>query len=395
MERHRSARQLKHKQASRERIARSAVIAADSARPTAAAVRMHPAYVAPAPAESGDFVRSQSMFRLLRHKGRHWVLLIGWVDAALLVGAVGIAMQVRYAADASSYAASAGHLFWRAALFAAALVLSMFALGLYQLQSRETPIGMLVREAVGFVLGTLLLVVVYYALPQAYIGRGVLGLALAFGFAGVALWRVLVGNLLDAEVLKRRIVVLGAGHGAAFVAEWMHRRRDWQTFTVVGFIPVEGEAVRIPAERLAGLRGAALHEWATARQIDEVVVAPDDRRGTLPMQDLLECKQRGIEVTDLVRFLERESGRVKLTAAPSWLVFSEGFHASPLRCAVKRLFGCGQRAAGPALRMAADVAHRARDPHRVRPRPAGAVLPGSRRRARPRVPPLQVPQHAH
>jgi len=83
---------------------------------------------------------------------------------------------------------------------------------------------------------------------------------------------------------------------------------------------------------------ASLHEWTTSRQIDEIVVVPDDRRGTLPMSELLECKQRGVEVTDLVRFLERESGRVKLTAPPSWLVFSDGFHASPLRRAGKRLF---------------------------------------------------------
>jgi len=342
MERHRNARQRKPKIGTRERAPLGVATAAPEAlartEQPSAAVHFHPAYVAPIKTETGDFVRSQSMFRLLRQHGRRWMFLIGWVDAALLAGAVGTAVQVRFAADPGAYAASAEHLLWRAALFAAAIVLCMFALGLYQQQSRETPIGVLVREAVGFALGTLLLVIVYYVLPQAYIGRGVLGMALAFGFFGVTLWHILVGNLLDAEVLKRRIVIFGAGHGASFVSEWMRRRSDWQTFTVVGFIPVPGEAVRIPGERLLGLADAKLHEWAAERQIDEVVVVPDDRRGTLPMTELLECKQRGIEVTDLVRFLERESGRVKLTAPPSWLVFSDGFHASPLRRATKRLF---------------------------------------------------------
>ena len=341
MEGHRSARQRKPKIGTRERTARKGAVTAEIAarkEQAPAALRFHPAYVGAAQAVSNDFVRSQSMFRLLRQHGRRWMFLIGWVDALLLMAAVGIALQLRYVADPGSYAASAAHLPWRAGLFSAAIVLCMFALGLYQQQSRETPIGVVVREAVGFALGALLLIILYYVLPQAYIGRGVLGMALALGFACVAAWHLLAGNLLDAEVLKRRIVVFGAGHGAAFVSDWMRRRSDWQTFTVVGFIPVEGEAVKISPDRLINVPNATLHEWATSRQIDEIVVVPDDRRGTLPMSDLLECKQRGIGVTDLVRFLERESGRVKLTAPPSWLVFSEGFHASPLRRAGKRLF---------------------------------------------------------
>jgi len=102
-------------------------------------------------------------------------------------------------------------------------------------------------------------------------------------------------------------------------------------------VAVPGEAIKVPPQRVVET-GEALHEWALARQIDEIVVVPDDRRGTLPMKELLECKQRGIEITDLVRFLERESGKVRLSAPPSWLVFSDGFKVSPLRVASKRIF---------------------------------------------------------
>jgi hypothetical protein len=142
---------------------------------------------------------------------------------------------------------------------------------------------------------------------------------------------------MDAEMLQRRVLIFGAGHAAEFVAQRMRRRSDRQTFTVVGFVPVPGEAVKIPAERLVEI-DSPIHEWAARRHVDEIVIVPDDRRGTLPMEDLLECKQRGIEVSDLVRFLERESGKVKLTVSPSWLVFSDGFNTSPIRRATKRIF---------------------------------------------------------
>jgi sugar transferase (PEP-CTERM system associated) len=277
------------------------------------------------------------MFRLLRQQARRWMFLIGVVDAALLVVALSWAMRMRFSGDAASYAEVSSQLWLRAGVFSGAIVLCMFALGLYQAQTRETWKGIFIRQVVAFVLGTVGLTVLYYALPQAYVGRGVLGLAFAFGLAAVALWRVLVSSLMDFELLKRRILIYGAGMRAEFVAQRMRRRSDRQSFSVVGFVPLAGEPVRIAAEQLIEVQGT-LQEFAAARQIDEIVIVPDDRRGHLPMEQLLECKQHGIEVTDLIRFLERESGKVKLSAPPSWLVFSAGFNSSPLRRATKRVF---------------------------------------------------------
>src|SRR5581483_9364771 len=304
------------------------------------AARVRRARAAPQPATptTASSPQRAGNLRWLRQQSRHWMMSIGAVDAMLLAAAVGVAAQLRYPADAAAYATAAENLFWRAALFAAAIVLSMFALGVYQPHSRETAKALLVRQAVAFAMGTLLLTMLYYVVPQAYIGRGVLALAFALGLVAVAAWHVVAGRLMDAESLNRRILIFCAGHGAAFVAQWMSRRCDWRTASVVGFVPVPGESVKIAPDRLVDVGATALHEWAAGAEIDEIVVVPDDRRGRLPMDELLECKQRGIEVTDLVRFMERESGRVKLSAPPSWLVFSDGFHASPLRLASKRAF---------------------------------------------------------
>ncbi len=277
------------------------------------------------------------VFRALRQQPRRWMVFTGLVDGALLFAAVNLAMHVRYATDAAGYAAVSTHLLERGALFAASIMLCMFALGLYQPQAREKPLGMFLRQVLGVVAGTMLLIVLYYAIPQAYIGRGVLALAILYGLPWLVLWRALVLKLMDVEILQRRVLIFGAGHAAEFVAQRMCRRSDRQTFTVVGFVPVPGEALKVPADQLVEIR-SPIHEWAARRHVDEIVVVPDDRRGNLPMEDLLECKQRGIEVTDLVRFLERESGKVKLTASPSSLVFSDGFNASPIRLASKRMF---------------------------------------------------------
>ena len=57
------------------------------------------------------------------------------------------------------------------------------------------------------------------------------------------------------------------------------------------------------------------------------------------MKDLLECKQHGTTITNLITFFEREQGRVTMNLIdPSWLIFSDGFDASPMRRISKRVF---------------------------------------------------------
>jgi sugar transferase (PEP-CTERM system associated) len=118
----------------------------------------------------------------------------------------------------------------------------------------------------------------------------------------------------------------------------MRRQSDRRGFNVLGFVSRQGETRAVPTERLLTL-DAPLHIWVQREQVDEIVVGVDDRRGGLPMEDLLECRQLGIAVTDLTTFFERESGRVQLSLTdPSWLVFSGGFDATPLRQLSKRCF---------------------------------------------------------
>jgi sugar transferase (PEP-CTERM system associated) len=65
----------------------------------------------------------------------------------------------------------------------------------------------------------------------------------------------------------------------------------------------------------------------------------DDRRRDFPVRELLDCRLAGVEVIDLVSFLERETGRVHLDVLnPSWIIFSEGFRRDGVRQATKRAF---------------------------------------------------------
>lgn len=278
------------------------------------------------------------MLLLWRHRSTRWLFLLALLEVVLLMLCVKVALHLRYLPGVPPPADYLDNLWARALSFAIVLVGGMAALGLYQPHMRESWFGLVARQVVGFFLGSVALVFVYYLFPPAYIGRGVFGIALALGFVGIVLFRVLFMHLIDVELLKRRILVLGAGRRAALISQDMRRRSDRRGFRVVGFVRMGSERVAVPESMLLDLNGP-LRLWAQRLRINEIVVGPDERRVRLPMDDLLECKQAGILVTPLPTFFERELGMVKLSLIePSWLVFSDGFDTSPLRLGSKRVF---------------------------------------------------------
>ena len=129
-----------------------------------------------------------------------------------------------------------------------------------------------------------------------------------------------------------------------FLGEQSERDLQWviwqgRGFAVVGYMPTEGdEHAGVPdAQKI--VTGADLSRLCARERIDEIVVAMDDRRRRFPMDQLLECRLEGVEVVDLVTFLERETGKVRLDILnPSWIIFSEGFRQGRIHSSMERAF---------------------------------------------------------
>ncbi|MBS1213307.1 MAG: sugar transferase, system associated subfamily, partial [Proteobacteria bacterium] len=111
-----------------------------------------------------------------------------------------------------------------------------------------------------------------------------------------------------------------------------------QRFQVIAYVRMNEEPVRVDPERLMELQGP-LNAFVQKADIDEIVVAPDDRRGGLAVDEILDCKMAGVAVVDLLSFFEREGGMLRVDCLhPSWLVFSDGFRLGGARHGAKRLF---------------------------------------------------------
>lgn len=264
--------------------------------------------------------------------------MLWMAEVVLLVLAVLIAAWIRFHNDPETQVSFFQQAPLRAMLVALFITGAMAAFGLYQVHVRHNRMDFVLRIALSFAFGGIGLVVLYYLIPQTYIGRGVLAMSLAIGLVAVVLARVLSIHVFRADVLKQRVLILGAGKNADLINSRMRRQSDRRSFVVVGFVPVAGHPV-VVAEELQLHPQNGLVELVERLQIDEVVIAPDERRGGLPMEEMLICVQRGVSVIDLSTFFEREAGMVQLNVVdPSWLVFSGGFDYSAPRRLSKRFF---------------------------------------------------------
>jgi sugar transferase (PEP-CTERM system associated) len=166
-------------------------------------------------------------------------------------------------------------------------------------------------------------------------------------FLLTTLGRYLFLKVVDLEVLKRRVLVLGTGQKAARIQEFMQKAEN-SVFARIFFLPVVDEPVLTdPANTLIPLahHNKPLRVLVEEMGIDELVVAADDRRG-LPTGDLLDAKLSGIAVSDYLDFYEREARRIDLDAlSPSWFIYSDGFASGVFHYAAKRAFDIAVSAA--------------------------------------------------
>ena len=167
--------------------------------------------------------------------------------------------------------------------------------------------------------------------------RSVLISAIGFSFFGLLLTRYVFYRFVNLDNLKRRVLVLGAGQRAAELRV-VNSSFVYRGFDIIGFVALEGESAAIP-QALHLSDSSSLSDIVNQYKVDEIVIAIDDRRKKLPVDELLDLKMSGVTILDLLSFYEREQRLIHLeTLSPSWLVFSDGFVSQGSRPVMKRGF---------------------------------------------------------
>lgn len=279
------------------------------------------------------------MIRFSRHYiSVHLILLIA-SDIAILVSSLYLGVSIRFLETGDHLPDSLGPLMPKAVLFAMVMVLIMTAFGMYNSELRAGIRVIAMRITASFAVGFLAMSQLFYLFPHLFLGRGAFLFSMLFALLGVIFARVAFIKWSHLNAFKNRILVLGSGSRAAKVELLMKSLSASRSSQVVGYLPLQGSHHYVEHSRV--LRDTArLSEVVTKYNIHEIVLAVRDRRdGGLPVNELLECKIRGINIIELSSFFERENGQLQLESLnASWIILSEGFKQGLARDTVKRIF---------------------------------------------------------
>lgn len=210
--------------------------------------------------------------------------------------------------------------------FAMANQLTSLALGLYNSKLRVNFRGVFRRLLMCVAVAFFILTMINPFYGDQMLPIEILALASFVSFIVISLFRYLTFQIDFFGFNKRVILVLGAGERASIIERRMRRDVDRQNFSVHGYIIMDGDSEEgIKRETRISLDGSLVN-YAIEHDIDEIVVASDERRNNLPVDELFACKIRGVEITEILDFIERETGQIAVNLIyPSWVIYSNGF----------------------------------------------------------------------
>jgi sugar transferase (PEP-CTERM system associated) len=215
--------------------------------------------------------------------------------------------------------------------------ISFYYYDLYDFGAVRRRTVLVVRTLQALGLACVVLGAAYYVRPELSLGRGIAVLA-APSIAGLVLaWRLIVTAALPFVRQTERVLVLGTGEAGISVVREMVYHPELH-YKVLGFLDERGENIGKSLVN-PGIIGAAADVVNIVRQqsADRVVISLAERRGTMPVQQLLELKFSGVKVEDAHTMFERMHGRILLEhLSPSTLILSDGFKKSKLTLMLKR-----------------------------------------------------------
>jgi len=156
--------------------------------------------------------------------------------------------------------------------------------------------------------------------PKLLLGNRSLDLGLIILCLGLLAWRNAYSWLLSQPYFRERVYVLGAGDRAVRLIRGLKNRPNLG-IDVVGWT---GEAGSVPTRETMA---AQLQGIACDRTVDRVIVAMQDRRDSMPVQELLNLRLKsGVKVEEATSWLVKISGKIEVEHLyPSRIIFGEGY----------------------------------------------------------------------
>ena len=218
------------------------------------------------------------------------------------------------------------------------LVVAVFLILMYYFDLYDSFVLGNRREVITRLVGVLgsafvALAVLYYAFPEISLGGSSLWIGVGIVAVAIPAWRRLFFVLNRSARFSERAIIYGDGPLATALMQEVTSRSELGV-RIVGFF---GQTT--PTVPGIPLFNGDIDELVERQGVQRVVVTMGDRRGKLPVEQLLKLKARGVRIQDGSDYYESVTGKIPLDSLRlSWLLFSPGFHVRTVLRLYKRLF---------------------------------------------------------
>jgi sugar transferase (PEP-CTERM system associated) len=262
------------------------------------------------------------------------LVTLAFVSAAVVrLGASDAAVMLRYEQG-----------FLKIVVISAVFVTCMYYFDFYDSSTMRNRRELLTRliQVVGTV--CVLLAILYYVYPTLELGRGIFAIGVSLVGIIVLLWRRLFVAVNSQPEFAERALLFGDGPLAVPLMHEVESRPELGLRIVSQFV-VRSNGIaqtnsdpQAEGERLSTAADEDLFRAVRIHRVKRILVAFGDRRGKLPVEDLLRLKRRGVRIQDGTDVYESITGKVPIESLRlGWLLFSPGFCVSRSFLIYKRL----------------------------------------------------------
>jgi sugar transferase (PEP-CTERM system associated) len=266
------------------------------------------------------------------------IIILAIIDVLIIILSIALAVWIRLGnPDDAFWYISQGYIIVQIATVTVVCLICLYYHDLYDLHviTGRTELIVHLMQSLGTM--GVLLAILYYVAPDISLGRGVAALATALIFIVLLTWRMTVDSGKFFRPIHR-VVIAGTGaNGIRLVREILAHPE--LNLNVLGFLDETGERIGQPLVNPGIVGGVAdVEGYVQREQVDWVILAFAERRGVMPIRELLRLKLAGVSVEDAHSLFEKLMGRVMLDRlSATWLVLSEGFRKNALLMLSKRL----------------------------------------------------------
>lgn len=230
-------------------------------------------------------------------------------------------------------------------------LVSFYIFDLYNIRTRFRSTSTLTWLIIAVAAGTAASAAIFYFFPSWKFGRGMFLIEIVLMTGAVFTWRIVYQEKIMAAFPARRIVIVGSGQSGKKIYEELSRRRD---YSVTGFLDDDPakQNTKIGEHNVLG-DSSVIRQLCRGKEIDAAVIALGNRDDSPGLyQNLLQCKNYGIEVYDMPSLYEGITGKLPVDIMrEKWIVYTpfQGMLKNFYVGRIKRLFDISMSLVGLVL----------------------------------------------